>query len=113
MLWLLSLACTDGSDATDSQTPADTADCTPYSWQSTGAPTLLTWCTPCHHSELAEEDRAEAPLGVDLNSYEGASVYASRIRARALDLGDMPPAGGPTPQELAELEAWLDCGALE
>ena len=85
-----------------------------YTWSTVGAPVLYTWCTPCHSSQLVGDERQGAPDGVDLETLEHARTWADRIEARALgEAPSMPPVGGPTEQELTELQAWIDCGLPE
>jgi len=82
-----------------------------YNYTNVGDPFMRTWCTSCHHSDLEQEWRAGAPLGVDLNTYELVAQYAERIDARAIgENPTMPPAGGPTQIEIDRLQVWLECG---
>ena len=88
--------------------PGDSA----LSSENFGAPFLLTHCTGCHHSSLGADERAGAPLGVDFDSLSDVRTRADRIWARAADHNaDMPPAGGPAPDERRQLGEWLACGA--
>ena len=84
-----------------------------YTWTTVGAPFVYTWCTPCHAVGLAEEDRQGAPLGVDFDTYDDVVQWISRIEDRALSTDPdawMPPAGGPSEEELAVVAAWIACG---
>ncbi len=118
MVWLASLllSCSSGDDSrppppgtTDSA--AGTLDCGPgVTWDGFGQAFLLSYCTACHGTQVTGDARHGAPVGVDLDSLEGALAWAERIRVRTLETGDMPPAGGPHADERALLEAWLDCG---
>lgn len=87
-------------------------DDSPLTAENFGGPFLLTHCTGCHHSSLAEAERAGAPVGVDFDSLDDVRARADRIWARAADHNtDMPPAGGPMASERVDLGAWLACGA--
>ena len=114
----LALGCGSKADDTgtrsDTASPAETCESQPWSWQNTGEPFMRTWCTQCHHSDLAEADRQGAPVGVDLESHADAVAWADRIEARVwADGAPMPPAGGPSQGELDVLAEWLACGAPE
>ncbi len=79
-----------------------------------GMPFLLTWCAGCHSADLPADERAGAPVGVDLDTLDAAQEQLLRIYARTvLDGATMPPAGGPSEQERAMLGDWLACGAPE
>ncbi len=116
LLW----ACGGGAGAggiADSAGPtSDTGvagvDCTDdwQSWQNTGQPLMLTWCTACHGSAVTGDRRKGAPEGVDLDTLAGVRAHADRVDVR-LSLGDMPPAGGMPGDDVARLRAWLACGA--
>ena len=54
-------------------------------------------------------DRQDATVGVDFNTYGDVLLWTDRIRSRAVIGMDMPPAGGPNPEERLLLEEWLDC----
>ena len=72
---------------------------------------LRNWCRGCHSAAIEGEARSGAPEGIDFNTHEDAQMWADRIRARALgDDPGMPPAGGPSAEELELLEEWLDAG---
>ncbi len=72
---------------------------------------LRSWCTGCHASALPISLRQGAPLGVDFDTYAGASHWASRIAVRASQLGDMPPAAGMPDADRQLLADWVACGA--
>ncbi len=72
---------------------------------------LRNWCRGCHASTLSDEARSGAPAGIDFETLDDARMWADRIEARALGSeASMPPAGGPSAEELELLEAWLDAG---
>ena len=91
-----------------------TCEESPWTYTNTGEIFMLNWCTSCHHSDITGADRKDGTQGVDLNGFENVAAFLDRIEARALgDAPTMPPAGGPTPQELERLQEWLLCGAPE
>ena len=84
----------------------------PWTYQNVGDPFMRTWCTSCHHVDLPEEQRSGALLGVNFHSYTEVISQLERIKARTLsEPMTMPPAGGPSDQELNRLREWIDCGA--
>jgi uncharacterized membrane protein len=113
-------ACGDEGGGEPTPTPIvipsrDCPDGNILTWENFGQGFMSTWCTSCHSSSLAEGQRADAPLGVDFDSYELVRSQAVRIFARAADdqsePGWMPPAGGPTVSERYNLGDWLACNA--
>jgi hypothetical protein len=81
-------------------------------WESFGQPFLLSWCTGCHSSGLADAERGGAPKGTDFDRLEDVRAWADRIWARAADHNrGMPPVGGPDDADRELLGAWLACGA--
>lgn len=80
-------------------------------WESFGGPFLSDHCTGCHSSQLPADGRQGAPVGVELDTREGAMAWRDRIYARAADANaGMPPAGGPGAEERVLLGDWLTCG---
>ena len=109
-----------GGDSPEGSTlkPLDTgyAVCSDVgSWSTVGAPFVVTWCAPCHSSDLlTEETRGGAPVGVDIQTYADVVRWEASIRAWALtDSPLMPPTGGPSSAERERVEAWMDCGMPE
>jgi len=92
------------------QSDTDPCEDSPLTWESFGASYVWTWCTPCHSSVLVGEERQEAPLDVDFDTYEDVVDWAARIEARSGPGGDMPPAGGPDEAERELLVEWVSCG---
>ena len=93
---------------------ADPCETTTATYKTVGAPFLSTWCTPCHHSDLEGDERAGATVGVNVESYDLVITHLDRIEARALGAAPtMPPAGGPSPDDLERFAFWLECGAIE
>ena len=95
------------------------SDCPPQSvltFENFGEPFLLTWCTPCHSSHLADvgdpNDRQDAPVGVDFDTYDHYIDWDVGVYDRAAGAStQMPPAGGPTEEERAMLAEWIACGS--
>jgi len=94
----------------------DPCDTSIVTYENVGAPMMLTWCVPCHSSHLAEDQRQEATLSVNFDTYEGVTAQLDRIYARAVEAVEdggspMPPGGGPSSTDLALLAEWIECGA--
>jgi uncharacterized membrane protein len=107
---LLLTSCTEASDSADLECPKNSF----LSYENFGDPFLLTWCTPCHSSYLTTvEDRQEAPLGVNFNTYEDVLEHADFIKILTIDTEAMPPAGGPSAEDRTLLEEWIACGLPE
>jgi uncharacterized membrane protein len=106
---LLLLAClTEGADSGD---PCDRDP--PLDYLTFGKGQMQTHCVGCHSSLVREDQRNGAPVGVDLDTYDGVVTWAERIRVRTVELQDMPPGGGPSDEERAQLAEWLDCAVIE
>jgi uncharacterized membrane protein len=85
----------------------------PLDYQNYGKGFVDKHCVGCHSSLLPESHRMGAPLGVDLDTYQFIIDWADRIEARATGSSpSMPPGGGPSEQELANLAEWLECSVL-
>ena len=80
-------------------------------YENFGGPLLLTWCTPCHSSNLPEAERQEAPMGSDFDLKQNILPYAEGIHDYAVVSDIMPPGGGLTEEERSMLGEWLGCGA--
>ena len=65
----------------------------PGSWDHTGQPFMLTWCTGCHAGGRVGEERHGAPDGVDFDTLSDVQAWETRILARVED-GTMPPGEG-------------------
>ena len=84
----------------------------PWNYNNVGAPFMRTWCTSCHHGDLPEGERADAPSTINLDTYSDVITHLERISARSLsDPPTMPPAGGVPEEELQRLREWIICGA--
>ena len=82
----------------------------PGSWDHTGQPFMLTWCTGCHAGGRVGEERHGAPDGVDFDTLSDVQAWETRILARVED-GTMPPGGGPPDAQRARLAHWFACGS--
>ena len=83
----------------------------PLTWDNFGHGFLTKHCLACHSSLVPEGAREGAPVGVDFDTYGSVLTWADRIAARAVaDDADMPPGGGPSVEERANLSEWLGCG---
>lgn len=81
-------------------------------WQNFGNAFLRNWCKGCHSNKLQGAARFGAPEGVDLGTLEELRNWQSRVAARATgDTPSMPPAGGPSREEIRRLKQWLELGA--
>lgn len=104
------LGCTTGSDG------ADTAVCghePALTWANFGQGYMDKHCVGCHSSLLREDQRNGAPVTVNLDTWDGAVAWGTRIDARSLgDAPTMPPGGGPSELERRLLAEWLDCAVL-
>lgn len=90
----------------------DCPDDSVLTYDNFGGPFMRNWCTGCHNSELPEGERAQATLGVDLETRELIVDWADRVWFRSADANrTMPPGGGPTDEEREQLGEWLACGA--
>lgn len=106
MLLLLLSAC---QTPTVQPTVADTCTQPWRSWENSGHPVALTWCTGCHAEGVVGEARRGAPDSVNLDTRAGFLSWEARVRARVL-AGDMPPGGGLPPEVQSTLMEWLNCG---
>lgn len=81
-------------------------------YENFGAPFLSDWCRGCHSASLTAEQRQHAPLGIDFDSVADVRKRTASILQQATGTGpNMPPAGGPGPEERELLRRWLSCGA--
>ena len=111
---LFIVGCNDGgassdvdTDGMNTESSADAVERVTYA--NFGDAFLRNWCRGCHGVQLTGDARSDAPEGIDFETHDDARMWADRIRARAIgEHASMPPAGGPSPEELALLEAWLD-----
>lgn len=85
----------------------------PLDYLTFGKAFVQTHCTGCHSSLVREDQRNDATVGVDLDTYDDVVRWAERIRVRTVEVQDMPPGGGPSDEERELLAEWLDCGVIE
>ena len=110
MILLLLFAC--GGSKTAEHDEADTAashvesDCE-ITWDAWGNGFFTTYCKSCHSS--ASGNRFDAPESVNFDDLSDVREWSARIRVRTLDEETMPVGGGVPDDELARLEAWMDC----
>ena len=79
-------------------------------YETFGAPFVLDWCRGCHSAQLHPSMRQDAPLSVNFDSLVEVRTHAARIRELAGATAQMPPRGGPSPEERDLLVEWIDCG---
>ncbi|MDP2308985.1 MAG: hypothetical protein Q8P18_23380 [Pseudomonadota bacterium] len=95
---------------------ADTGVCghePALTWANFGQGWMDKHCIGCHSSLLRVDQRNDAPVGVDLDTWEDAVTWGERIGARSLGEGaTMPPGGGPSEEERRLLSEWLECAVL-
>ncbi len=84
----------------------------PLTYENFGEGILGRHCTSCHSVYVRQNQRADAPLGVDFDTWDDVLTWAERIKVRSVDMDDMPPAGGMVADERIELEEWLRCEVL-
>ncbi|WP_434427820.1 hypothetical protein [Nannocystis pusilla] len=92
-------------------------------WRSFGAGFLLTWCTGCHSSALAEDARQGAPPAVDFDTYARYKPFERLVYERAVTeahaiavdpdaaASPMPPAGLVPAADRERLAQWIACGS--
>ncbi|MDC0674658.1 hypothetical protein [Nannocystis radixulma] len=115
--WLLAVALTPllacGGDEGNEDAPEIDCAATPapkYSEMSA----VWAKCTTCHSSTLGAGSRANAPEGIDFNTYADAKAEAALAMHEVYE-GAMPPAGLPalTEDEEQQLYRWASCGTPE
>lgn len=110
-------ACDDAADGRDAQGDAQDSDgesevdpcelAPVLTWDNFGAGFLVENCQPCHASGAV--DRHDAPRAVVFDTRADAAARADRILERAVNVPEMPPAGGVSAADRALLEAWVLC----
>lgn len=119
---LLLLACgAEGDDTaalvvdenTVAYEPGDCSRAPALSYENFGKPFVTRYCTSCHSGALSGADRSDAPVDINLDTYDAVAAQAGRIQAAVLgDQPTMPPGGGPTATEMALLGEWLTCSVF-
>jgi uncharacterized membrane protein len=69
-------------------------------------------CVACHDSSKSGGARASAPVGIDFDTFDAAQANADEA-ANEVEAGTMPPGGGLSEQEKADLITWARCGTPE
>lgn len=93
---------------------ADNSNCDELTYENFGQAFFQSYCLRCHsETRVGDIARNDAPVGINYDTLEGVREFATRIRLRAGELGDMPPLllPGPRPseQERVQLIRWIDC----
>jgi len=94
----------------------------PLSHRSFGDGFLRTWCTGCHSSTLAADDRQGAPQDLNFDSaalykpharlvYERAVLAAHAAATDPKSAAPMPPAGVVPEADRRRLSEWIACGS--
>lgn len=110
VLGLFALGACDTEEPVD---PNDPCVSTPaLTWENFGEGHMDKHCNGCHSSQLRPEQRNNAPVGVDFNTYDLTVAWAERALIRGVDSMDMPPGGGPSPEELANFDEWIRCEVM-
>ena len=65
-------------------------------------------CTSCHSSTLTGPARANAPAGINYDTYEAAKANASKGMEEVYE-GSMPPGGGMTEAEKTQIYNGASC----
>ena len=107
--WLVACTGAEPTPTVDTATPGACDTAKPrLSWETFGQGFLRSQCQGCHASTAA--DRFGAPENVIFDTEEDAVEFADRILARAAGPdADMPPAGGPSPEDRVRLARWIEC----
>ena len=111
MFLLLLMGCGDSTPNTEVGIP-DPCEVSTANYQTVGEP-FAYLVYPLSPLRARRPDRPAGSENINLDTYELVITHLERIEARALGyMPTMPPAGGPTEQDLSELSQWLDCGAV-
>lgn len=94
----------------------DEVDCSELTYENFADNFFRSYCLRCHSATLVGDlARSDAPVGINYDTIEGVREFATRIRLRAGQLGDMPPLLAPVPkpneEERRMLIQWIDCAA--
>lgn len=86
---------------------------THLTYENFGEAFMLNYCTGCHSQNLAAEQRAGAPVRVNLDTIADIARWRMMIRVVASDsrTARMPPKMKISNEERKTLREWLDCGA--
>jgi uncharacterized membrane protein len=101
----------DGGGSDDTTQEPNACDSSYLSYENFGAPFVINWCRGCHSSEVQANMRQKAPIDANFDDLAEIKSWADKMKNRATGtMPNMPPAGGPTPEERALLAEWLACG---
>lgn len=83
-------------------------------YENFGKSFMGTHCNGCHSSIIAPAQRRGAPPTVNFDTYGDILAQVERVEQRVIiapqeGLPAMPIGGGPTDEELAMLDEWLQC----
>jgi hypothetical protein len=81
----------------------------PLDWENFGRGMMGKHCTGCHSVFQREGQRNDAPLNVNIDTYEDVLLWADRIQERSINTTGMPPGGGMLEYERDLVEEWLRC----
>jgi hypothetical protein len=110
MVLLVALGCDDHLMGVGEYNPQSCVRDPPLTYENYGRGFLGKWCTGCHSSLLRPDQRNDAPLGVDFDTWAGVLEWADRIEARGVpESGGMPPAGGASAEDREIFAEWLHC----
>lgn len=111
---LILMGCSDDKVgiSADASPDATSVDCSLLTYENFGRAFIEDYCLECHHSELAEAERNDAPLSIDFETYDLVSNFSISIKAIAGTRPLMPPSFAmavPNSEERANLVQWIDC----
>ncbi len=91
----------------------DCKEGTSLDYDNFGESFFLSYCTSCHSSQLAEGERAGAPVTINLNSLSDIQIWRQKILSTSgSPAGNtMPPVDHVPSEERVALREWLNCGA--
>ena len=71
---------------------------------------MTAWskCTNCHSTSLSGPSRAGAPAGINFDKYDDAVMDADLAKSE-VEAGAMPPGGGLSADEKAQIVDWASC----
>jgi hypothetical protein len=109
------LACTTTPqlEPTGASCPSDST----LTYGNFGAPFMASYCTQCHSSTLAPDQRMGAPLFHDFDTVQGIIAFTQHIDETAAAgpkaINTLMPMSDPEPtlDERYQLGEWLACGA--
>lgn len=93
-------ACNGGSDSQ--------VDCQATTVPKYAEMTAWTKCTNCHSTTLSGPTRAGAPATINFDKYDEAVMDADRAKSE-VETGSMPPGGGLSAEEKAQIVEWASC----